>query len=68
LHMKRSEACFKKVGFINFGIFSTDHYTGSKRGYQFDQYLIPNIGTLGTWNYLIKEWVGYMVYSIVGYI
>lgn len=68
LHMKRAKACFKKAGFKNFGVFTTDHYTGSTRGYQFDQYVVPDLGTLANWNLLIKEWVGYIVYSIVGYI
>ncbi len=67
IHMKRAKACFAKAGFTNVDVFSTDHYTGSVRGYQLDQYLIPNIGTLGNWNYLIKEWVGYVIYSLVGY-
>jgi uncharacterized SAM-binding protein YcdF (DUF218 family) len=31
LHMRRSAACFKKVGFTNFETFTTDHYTGKKK-------------------------------------
>ena len=67
LHMKRSEACFKKAGFKNFGTFTTDHYTGEKRGYYFDQYVVPNISTMSDWNKLTHEWVGYLTYWIVGY-
>lgn len=68
LHMKRSKACFEKVGFKNFGTFTTDHYTGSKRGYKFDQYLVPNVSTLTDWERLIHEWIGYVTYALAGYI
>lgn len=68
LHMKRSIACFKKAGFRDFDVFSTDHYTGEKRGYFIEQYFIPSSSTLAEWNLLLKEWVGTMVYWMVGYI
>lgn len=68
LHMKRAEACFRAVEFENYDCFTTDHFTGRKRGYHFDQFLIPDVGTLTSWNYLIKEWVGYIMYALMGYI
>ncbi len=68
LHMKRSKACFKKIGFKNFGTFTTDHYTGNSRGYYFDQYVIPNVSVFVDWNRLIHEWVGYATYWVMGYI
>lgn len=68
LHMKRSKACFEKAGFTNFDTFTTDHYTGIKRGYYFDQYIIPNESVLTDWNKLIHEWVGYVTYWMMGYI
>jgi uncharacterized SAM-binding protein YcdF (DUF218 family) len=68
LHMKRASACFKKVGFKNFDTFSTDHYTGTKRGYSFDQYIIPDASTMIDWHRLIHEWIGYLTYSIRGYL
>tara|TARA_B110000211_G_C13981471_1_gene509597 strand:- start:125 stop:892 length:768 start_codon:yes stop_codon:yes gene_type:complete len=68
LHMKRSKACFKKVGFINFDTFTTDHYTGSSRNYYFDQYIIPSVSVFVDWNRLIHEWLGYLAYWVVGYI
>jgi len=46
LHMRRSKACFQKVGFKNFDTFTTDHYTVPTRGYYFDQYIIPNESVL----------------------
>ncbi|MFK8038478.1 MAG: YdcF family protein [Crocinitomicaceae bacterium] len=68
LHMKRAVACFKAAGFSEFDVFTTDHFTGKKRGYLLDQFVVPNIGILASWNYLIKEWVGYLTYKLVGYI
>ena len=66
LHMKRSKDCFKKVGFTNFGTFTTDHYTGKERELQFDQIMMPNVSTITNWNSLIHEWVGYLSYWITG--
>jgi uncharacterized SAM-binding protein YcdF (DUF218 family) len=68
LHMKRSKACFKKVGFTDFGTFTTDHYTGRSRNYYFDQYIVPNISVFVDWNRLIHEWFGYATYWIMGYV
>ena len=68
LHMRRSKACFEKVGFTDFGTFTTDHFTGPTRGYYFDQYIIPNESVLTDWNRLIHEWVGYVTYWVMGYI
>jgi uncharacterized SAM-binding protein YcdF (DUF218 family) len=67
-HMRRSRAIFEKVGFTHFDTFTTDHYTGDKRGYYFDQYIIPNESVLTDWNKLIHEWVGYTTYWIMGYL
>lgn len=68
LHMPRSLACFKKAGFKQIDTFSTDHYTGKERGYSLEQYFIPNISNLTDWARFNHEWVGYMVYAIMGYI
>ncbi|MFK8046734.1 MAG: YdcF family protein [Crocinitomicaceae bacterium] len=68
IHMKRAQACFKKAGFSGFDVFSTDHFTGRTRGYVLDQYIIPDIFTFAIWNQLIKEWIGYLVYDMIGYI
>jgi uncharacterized SAM-binding protein YcdF (DUF218 family) len=66
LHMKRSKSCFEKAGFKNFDTFTTDHFTGERRGYYFDQYLIPNVSVMTNWNSLIHEWVGYLSYWLTG--
>ena len=58
---------FKKQGF-EFDTFSTDLYTGPKRHYYWDQFFVPDTETLYNWNSLIKEWVGYVTYAIMGYL
>ena len=67
VHMKRAEACFMKIG-MKVTSFSTNHETGSKRGYTIDQIFIPDVNNLELWDLLIKEAVGYVVYDMVGYI
>ena len=67
LHVPRALACFEKQG-ANLDVFSSNHYTGAARKYQFDQFVVPSAETLTFWEYLFKEWIGYIVYDIVGYI
>lgn len=67
IHMNRSLACFEKEG-IKCTPFPTDLYANQSGNYQWDQYLIPNGEVLFLWHKLIKEVVGYISYSIVGYI
>ncbi len=66
-HMKRSLACFKKEG-INCTPFSTDLLTNQTGSFHWDQYFIPSMDNFSYWNKLIKEVVGYIAYSMVGYI
>jgi uncharacterized SAM-binding protein YcdF (DUF218 family) len=66
-HMRRSKACFDKVG-LKCDTYSTDLYTGPKRAYFWDQYIVPDVSTFSDWNQLIKEWVGYVSYDMIGYI
>jgi len=66
-HMRRSEGCFKKAG-IDVTGFSTDFYTAlPKDRFGFDGF-IPSPVVLSNWNFLIKEWIGYIVYWMAGYI
>lgn len=67
IHMKRALACFKNEG-LECTSFSTDLYANQSGKYYWDQYLIPNGDTFILWNKLFKEVVGYISYSIVGYI
>lgn len=66
-HIRRARACFKKEG-LACDMYSTDLFTSPKRGYHWDQLIVPNVDTFGNWNSLIKEFVGYVTYDIVGYI
>jgi uncharacterized SAM-binding protein YcdF (DUF218 family) len=66
-HMKRALACFEKEEFPC-DPFSTDLYTGPKRNYYWDQYIIPNVSVMSDWERLTKEWFGYLTYDMVGYI
>jgi uncharacterized SAM-binding protein YcdF (DUF218 family) len=66
-HMRRARAIFEKQGF-EFDTFSTDLYTGPKRHYYWDQFIVPDVEVLFNWNGLIKEWFGYVTYAIMGYL
>jgi uncharacterized SAM-binding protein YcdF (DUF218 family) len=68
LHMPRAEACFAKAGFDSFDTFTTDHDTGDERSYKLDQIIIPNVSTLVCWRQLIKEWIGYTIHAMMGYL
>lgn len=64
-HMRRSLACFKKVG-IEADSYSTDRYAGPRK-FAFDFLFIPNVSTMNDWNNLLKEFVGFITYKIMGY-
>lgn len=66
-HMRRAKKCFEKVGFKNIDTFPTTNFHGTFR-VDFNYLFVPDVEILAKWNFLIKEWVGYVVYSIVGYI
>ena len=65
-HMRRSRACFKKVGF-NVDTFSVD-FLSNKRTFTPDVLIVPKIESLSVWQVLIKEWVGMLAYKLAGYI
>lgn len=66
-HMRRARAIFKKQE-LNCDTFSTDLYSGPNRNYFWDQYFVPDVQTISDWNGLIKEWVGYVIYDMTGYL
>jgi len=66
-HMRRAKACFEKQN-IQCDVYPTDQFTGGKRFYNWDEYFIPNVDNFGYWFALIKEWVGFTTYAIMGYI
>jgi uncharacterized SAM-binding protein YcdF (DUF218 family) len=65
-HMRRSLACYKKVG-LEIEPFSTDFYAHS-RGYAFDILFIPKVEAIVIWHKLVKEWIGFAAYKFAGYI
>ena len=65
-HMRRSKGCFQKEN-IQVTPFSTD-ILGEEIRWSPSLLFIPNSGVFGRWELLIKEWVGYLVYRISGYI
>ena len=64
-HMRRAAGCFKKCGF-NFDTFSTDPLEVQFMG--IDDYFIPKADPIYKWTVVIKEWIGYISYKLVGYI
>lgn len=65
-HMRRSLACYRKVG-LHMDAFATDFY-GHHGTYYPDSFLIPKIDALIIWHKLVREWVGFIAYWIAGYV
>lgn len=65
-HMRRSRACFKKVGFV-VDTFSVD-FLSNRRTFTPDTLIIPKIESLANWQVLTKEWAGMIAYKLAGYI
>lgn len=65
-HMKRSEACFRKVG-LNVQTYPVDYY-GNDAGLGIKGLVQPAPGALVKWHKLVKEWMGLLTYYIIGYI
>lgn len=65
-HMRRSLACYRKVG-LELKPFSTDFYSYPD-GYQLDAFIIPKADSIMIWHKLVKEWIGFVMYKLAGYI
>ena len=65
-HMRRAKACFEKEGF-EVVTYTTDRHVG-KRKFHFEHLILPNFGVLGAWTGLAHEIIGYISYSIAGYL
>ncbi len=65
-HMRRSAACFEKVGWP-MDQFSTD-FLSHYRKFTFDILFIPKMEAFTSWHTLVKEWTGYVAYWVVGYV
>ena len=64
-HMRRSLACFKKAG-LNPDVFPVDVRSGV-RMYTLDKIIQPDGDNLASWDSLIHEWVGMLMYKMMGY-
>ena len=65
-HMRRSLACFDKLGCRPLP-YSVDRKAGPRK-FTLAHLFLPNVSALFHWNSLIHEWVGSLSYKIVGYI
>ncbi|HEY0653409.1 MAG TPA: YdcF family protein [Chryseosolibacter sp.] len=65
-HMRRSLACYRKVG-IELDCFSTDFYS-YPRDYTIDAFVVPKLESFLSWQKLVKEWVGFVAYKAAGYV
>ncbi len=65
-HMKRALGCFKKEG-IDVEPYAADPLQSSIAPDFWDA-ISPSASALGTWELLFREWVGYAVYQIRGYV
>jgi uncharacterized SAM-binding protein YcdF (DUF218 family) len=65
-HMRRALAVFKKAGFSDLTPYPTNRSSGIRR-FSFDHLLIPNPDALFSLQFLIHEWMGYLIYKIKGY-
>ncbi len=65
-HMRRSRACFKKVGW-QVDTFTTD-FLSHERKFSLDVLFIPRVDALVNWNIMIREWMGMIAYKVAGYI
>ncbi|MCU0359987.1 MAG: YdcF family protein [Bacteroidia bacterium] len=65
-HMPRALAIFKKLGFDSIDPFVTNRHSGNRR-FTPDHLLIPNPGAMMSFQQLIHEWVGFMIYKLRGY-
>ncbi len=64
-HMRRAEACFVKANLMvsTFGV----GFWSDQPEYTPDQ-LLPSAGAIEGWEIIVREMVGMLVYSLVGYI
>jgi uncharacterized SAM-binding protein YcdF (DUF218 family) len=65
-HMKRSLLCFKKAD-LTVDPFPVDVRSGGDI-YTVDRLIQPDAENISTWDLIIHEWVGIMMYKLMGYI
>ena len=64
--MRRSEGCFRKAGF-KFTSFPA-HFVAERLQFDTNSTIEPDDLNFQKWNMFVKEWLGYVVYWIKGYI
>ena len=65
-HMKRAEGCFRKVG-LTVDTYPVDYY-GNDNPVNIRNLIQPSPNSLLLWHKLTKEWIGLLVYRIMGYV
>jgi len=65
-HMRRSLACYEKVG-LPLDSFTTDFYA-HRHNYHFDAFVVPKLEALIIWHKLAREWTGFIAYWVAGYV
>jgi uncharacterized SAM-binding protein YcdF (DUF218 family) len=65
-HMRRAIATFEKLG-LNVIPYPAEP-SFSERNYTIDTMILPSASALNEWNVLFHEWMGYVSYSLSGYI
>ncbi|REG88351.1 uncharacterized SAM-binding protein YcdF (DUF218 family) [Algoriphagus antarcticus] len=65
-HMKRSKGCFDKVG-LRTESFPTDYYSSDTK-FDIPTLFFPDPYSIFIWHKLVKEWIGILVYKLVGYL
>ncbi len=64
-HMYRSKGCFDKAGVLT-DTFPVDYY-GQDTKFDIPVLLYPDPQSLSLWHKLFKEWIGIVMYKLVGY-
>ncbi|KEO72397.1 YdcF family protein [Anditalea andensis] len=65
-HMKRSKACFDKIG-MQTDTYPVDYY-GTDNSANWQSLFQPSSDSINIWQKLVKEWAGMIIYKILGYI
>lgn len=66
-HMYRAKAVFEKAGFKVMP-YATHYFANKERNYSLDNFIIPSAKSFYTWELILKEWLGIVVYKVKGYI
>lgn len=65
-HLRRSLACYRKAG-LELEPFAADFYTHPRLYYP-DAFIVPKQEALVIWEKLMKEWTGFVAYTLAGYV